>query len=979
MTSPGIVAHLHTFGDRMAVIGDDGRELTYAQLAALVEQFAKGLAAERISTLGTGGESGATEPSPVRRLAVLAARNDIGSLIAYLGALEAGCAVLLTGSVSDELLRTYDPDIVLKARDDAEVPEPRLRRAGSAHELHPELALLLSTSGSTGSPKLVRLSYRNLLANAESIAEYLEIDDTERAATTLPFFYCYGLSVIHSHLLRGASLLLTGRSVLEPEFWDAFRCHRATSFAAVPYTFDLLERVGFEQMSLPNLRYITQAGGKLAPDRVRHHARLADNAGRRFYVMYGQTEATARMAYLPPHLAAEHPECIGIPVPGGSFTLEPVEEGGDELVYHGPNVMMGYAESPADLSLGPTRTALRTGDLACRTEDGLYRVIGRRSRFAKIFGLRIDLQRIESGLAAAGYTAHCTDDAETLVIAVQKDAPRTTLPEDSSPGVDHGQNHAGMTTEHHHATTTTERGHAAMTAGRSSYWRMPAHSASAGTMRVTGSRTRTNRAGLPRPLETHTPAVTHDAEARSSGHAPTDAAEVARTAARLAGLPESAVRVCPVREIPRLPSGKPDYPAIRRLRGATVESPTGIRELFASALGLPVGAVDPGRSFADLGGDSLTYVALSVRLDHALGQLPSNWQTMTVAELEALPRRRRRFGRSLDTSTLLRALGIIAVVGSHIGLFVLWGGAHVLLAVAGFNFARFGVTAAPAPQRMRNTLRTVGLIAAPTAAWVLGTLVFSDYYGWQNVLLLNKILGPHDSPTAGHLWFIEVAVYFMLAGALLLRIPFADMLERRAPFWFALGLLGAALIFRYRSFDLYTAHDVPFSPLTVWFFLLGWAAAKATTTGQRAVLSAVALLTVPGYFGETDRERMILAGLLLLIWLPSVRVPALLAGMAALLADASLFAYLLHWQVYPLFGEHRVLALVASLAAGVTAARLMALTRGAVTARDKNELRGLRPLFRRSVLDGPDLGRRLVRQFRDQDISRNRLAGKVIE
>ncbi|QLY34539.1 hypothetical protein H0264_20510 [Nocardia huaxiensis] len=462
----------------------------------------------------------------------------------------------------------------------------------------------------------------------------------------------------------------------------------------------------------------------------------------------------------------------------------------------------------------------------------------------------------------------------------------------------------------------------------------------------------------------------------------TGPAEIAQLAARFAGLPESAVRVCMVREIPRLPSGKPDYSAIRRLRGAAAESPAGVRALFASALGLPVGAIDPRRSFADLGGDSLTYVALSVRLDRALGQLPSNWQTMPVAELEGLPRRRRRFGRSLDTSTLLRALGIIAVLGSHIGLFVLWGGAHVLLAVAGFNFARFGVTAAPAPQRMRNTLRTVGLIAAPTAAWVLGTLAFTDYYGWQNVLLLNKILGPHDSPTAGHLWFIEVAVYFMLAGALLLRIPFADMLERRAPFWFALGLLGAALIFRYRSFDLYTAHDVPFSPLTVWFFLLGWAAAKATTTGQRAVLSAVALLTVPGYFGETDRERMILAGLLLLIWLPSVRVPALLAGMAAVLADASLFAYLLHWQVYPLFGDHRVLALVASLAAGVTAARLMALTRGAVTARDKRELRGWRPARARpegSVLHGPDLRGRLVRQFRDQDISRNRLAGKVIE
>ncbi|WP_067709604.1 AMP-binding protein [Nocardia yamanashiensis] len=850
MTSPRIVAHLNAFGDRSAVVGDGVGELTYAQLAALVAEFADRL----------GGE---------RRLVALSARNDIGSLVAYLGALHAGCAVLLTGSITDELLRVYDPDVVVESGDTDGIPQARARRAGSAHVLHPDLALLLSTSGSTGSPKLVRLSYTNLLSNAAAIAEYLEIGETDRAATTLPFYYCYGLSVVHSYLLRGASLLMTNRSILEPEFWDAFRCHRATSFAAVPYTFDLLERVGFERMTLPHLRYVTQAGGKLAADRVRHYAGLGESRGWRFFVMYGQTEATARMAYLPPELAAAHPDCIGIPVPGGSFTLEPLAEGGDELVYHGPNIMMGYAESTAELALGPALTGLRTGDLACRTPEGLYRVIGRRSRFAKIFGLRIDLQRIESGLSAAGYTALCTDDTETLVVAV---------------------------------------------AGR-------------------------------------------------------NAAAATQLAAQLSGLPVSAVRVCLVEAIPRLPNGKPDYQAIRELPGIAPIPRADVRTLFADALGLDTAQVTPESTFADLGGDSLTYVALSVKLDHALGQLPVNWQTMTVAELEALPRRRRRFGRSLDTSTLLRALGIIAVVGSHIGVFILWGGAHVLLAVAGFNFARFAVTAAPAPDRLRRTLRTVALIAAPTAAWVAGTLLFSDYYGWQNVLLLNKILGPHDSQTAGHLWFVEVAVYFMLAAALLVRIPFADQLERRAPFWFALGLLGIALVVRYEPMSFYTPHDIPFSPLTFWFFMLGWAAAKATTAPQRVLLSGVALLTVPGYFGEPERERLILAGLLLLVWLPSVRVPALLAGVAAVLADASLFAYLLHWQVYPLFGERHGLALAASLAAGVAAARLMAWARSVAAAH--------RPSG--SVFDGPDLGRRLMSQFRDQDVSRNRLAGKVIE
>ncbi|BAS10619.1 long-chain-fatty-acid--CoA ligase [Arthrobacter sp. Hiyo4] len=142
----------------------------------------------------------------------------------------------------DSLVAAYDPDVVLSSANGRTVLEER--RPGTGHTLHPDLALLLSTSGSTGSPKLVRLSYDNLQANAESIAEYLGITEYDRAMTTLPMSYCYGLSVINSHLLHGASLVLTDLSVVDPCFWDLFRSERATSFAAVPYTFELLERVG---------------------------------------------------------------------------------------------------------------------------------------------------------------------------------------------------------------------------------------------------------------------------------------------------------------------------------------------------------------------------------------------------------------------------------------------------------------------------------------------------------------------------------------------------------------------------------------------------------------------------------------------------------------------------------------------------------------------------------------------------------------
>ena len=328
----------------------------------------------------------------------MAATNDLDSIVAYLAALVGGHPLILLPedkpAALESLVAAYDPDVVMRPGNGRTVLEER--RPGTRHELHSDLALLLSTSGSTGSPKLVRLSHANLQSNAESISEYLRIGPDDRAATTLPMSYCYGLSVINSYLLRGAGLVLTDLSVVDPCFWDIFRRRGATSLAAVPYTFELLERVGFADMDLPSLRYITQAGGRLAPESVRKYAELGRRNGWEFFVMYGQTEATARMAYLPPELAAEVPGAVGIPVPGGSFRIDPVpglEHG--ELVYTGPNVMLGYAESPADLAAGRTSTELRTGDLARQHPAGVYEVVGRRSRFVKIVGLRVDLGQVE--------------------------------------------------------------------------------------------------------------------------------------------------------------------------------------------------------------------------------------------------------------------------------------------------------------------------------------------------------------------------------------------------------------------------------------------------------------------------------------------------------------------------------------------------------------------------------------------------------
>ena len=771
---------LRSFGDHIA-IHTEAAGYSYRDLADLVDAAAAALHGPR-------------------RLALVCGGNDLTSLVHYLGALQAGHVVLL--AESESLCAAYDPDIVVAGG------QIRIARAVTAHQLHPELALLLSTSGSTGSPKLVRLSYENLRANATAIADYLDIGDTDCAATTLPMHYCYGLSVVHSHLSAGAALLLTGRSVLEPEFWQQFRAHRATTFPCVPYTFDMLDHIGFAEFELPSLRYLTQAGGRLAPERVRAYAELGRARGWDLYVMYGATEATARMAYLPPRLAATHPDSIGVPIPGGTFSIDD-----GELVYHGPNVMLGYAETPADLALGRTVAALHTGDLARRTPDGLYQITGRRSRFVKLFGLRIDLQRVESQLAAAGFVTCCAEGADELVVAVAGDAD-----------------------------------------------------------------------GL------------------------------RAVAAQASGLPPGRIRVCPVPELPRRSNGKPDYHAVRAL--APDPPRDGVAALFADVLAVDPRRIGPDSTFVGLGGDSLSYVTMSVRLERLLGHLPPDWHRTPLAQLRPAPR--RRAGRTLDTSVALRALAIVFVVGSHAALFEVWGGAHMLLAVAGYNLARFTL---PNASRVRLLLGAAAAIAVPSMLWIGFALVVTDDYRWTNLLLLNKILGP-SGPTQGHLWFVEVLVYFLLAVAAALAIPAVSRLERRYPFGFAATLLAVATVARYDFFGLYHPVHRSYSVFAFWVFALGWVAAQAPTVRHRIAVSLAGIAIGYGYFHDLDRELLVAAALLALVWLPSVRVPDLVARLAGALAGASLFVYLTHWQVYPLFGSQRLLAVLACLVAGVAIAEV---------------------------------------------------------
>lgn len=358
-------------------------------------------------------------------LLFLFCENTIGSVFFYLACLNQQIVPLLLdknmdAAMAQGLVNLYQPDYLAMPMDGCGLPRqcsgpPVIEEYGydvfrreKCHStlLHPDLALLLTTSGSTGSPKLVRQSRYNISVNASAIAGYLELDSTERPITTLAMNYTYGLSILNSHLLAGAAVLLTRSTLFEKEFWDFFLRGGATSISGVPYTYEILKRLSFFQMDLPSLRTMTQAGGKLPPRLHREFAEYAAETGRKFIVMYGQTEATARMGYLPAEYALTKCGSMGIAIPGGTFRL--MEDGRreihsadtvGELVYEGPNVAMGYAQKPDDLAKGDERQGvLFTGDMARRDADGFYYITGRKKRFLKLYGKRVNMDEIEQML-----------------------------------------------------------------------------------------------------------------------------------------------------------------------------------------------------------------------------------------------------------------------------------------------------------------------------------------------------------------------------------------------------------------------------------------------------------------------------------------------------------------------------------------------------------------------------------------------------
>lgn len=409
------------YGDKVALISDNGIEVSYSSITQYSQELSAFL-----------------KP---RSLLFCLCNNEVGSMLGYLSFLEQGVVPVMLDASKDldllnKLLRLYKPSYIwlpssIYSPEYGEIKYVAFNYVLTSFcdesiDFCSELALLLATSGSTGSPKLVRLSYDNVRSNAESIAEYLNITSDERPITSLPMYYSYGLSVINSHLIKGATILLTDKPVIQKEFWAFAKGQKATSIAGVPYTYEMLKRLRVFRMDLPELKTMTQAGGKLNANLAQEYIEQATASGKKFVVMYGQTEATARMSYLPVDKALEKYSSIGIAIPGGKFSLIDVNgqeiteaEVDGELVYTGRNVSLGYAECRADLAKGDeNHGVLHTGDIARRDVDGFYYITGRMKRFVKIYGNRVNLDATEQLVKEITTSCACVgvDDKITVFI-----------------------------------------------------------------------------------------------------------------------------------------------------------------------------------------------------------------------------------------------------------------------------------------------------------------------------------------------------------------------------------------------------------------------------------------------------------------------------------------------------------------------------------------------------------------------------------
>lgn len=418
-------------GNTTALIdGDNNVSISYDQLFEMVEDRVRGLGLD--ATFGADGEARCGE------LVFLSFLPTIEAIVDYLAVRAVGAPTMLLDprtptETINRLAERYQPTLILRAP----VPPLGYSAVERFHTFRPtvsvppvdvgdgsgsDVALLMPTSASTGNPKMVQLSEDNLNHNARAIVDALGISSEDRGLACLPLFYAFGLSVLNSHLEAGATTVLTGLSPVQAGFWGLMGRHEVTSVPAMPYSFQMFKRVGMLDMKLPHLRYVCQAGGPVSEHTVDEFHRFLEATGKQLMLMYGQTEATARMSVLPSAEVTAHGASVGYALNDGSFRIDsPDGNGVGQIMYSGPNVMLGYAESRDDVGVRSLDGELATGDLGHVNDGGRLTVTGRMSRAAKVFGHRVDLDDVERILGLDAESAAVAGDQRIHVFVADPD------------------------------------------------------------------------------------------------------------------------------------------------------------------------------------------------------------------------------------------------------------------------------------------------------------------------------------------------------------------------------------------------------------------------------------------------------------------------------------------------------------------------------------------------------------------------------
>ena len=420
--------------EKNAIIGIDSynTHITYGEICSFVNNF---------------------EVTP-RSVVFCLCENDIGAFAGFFAFIENKAVPLLlpekmSKDMLSNLLKIYTPAYIWcrnNIADGFDYPcvfesygYKLLRTDNELYPLFDDLSMLLTTSGSTGSPKLVRHSYKNISENPKNVAKFFGISEGCRAMADLPIHYTMGLSVICSHVSAGATVLLTSLSLMDMAYWDFFKEHKPTMFTGVPYSYEVLKRLRFTRNEHPELEIITQGGGKLSEELYLEFANYASNTGKKFIPTFGMTECTARMAGLAPELALEKVCAIGHAIPGGRLFL--ADENGTEIApneieatgemgFEGPGVTLGYAECRDDLQKGDERFGrILTGDIAKRDASGVYFIQGRKTRFLKLLGFRINLDECEKLIKSEFLTDNaCVGNDEKMIIYVEKQGIANQIP-----------------------------------------------------------------------------------------------------------------------------------------------------------------------------------------------------------------------------------------------------------------------------------------------------------------------------------------------------------------------------------------------------------------------------------------------------------------------------------------------------------------------------------------------------------------------